>query len=123
MIISLFMPLVLLVTLQYFIFFSEGGKTAKIISSSKVLLSALKFLKVFRVSIPVNPSFSLGDSYGISILIAVLCTVVDAFAFPKEDDVYYTKTNEIAHYTLIGIASLYPGWVVLRTLRLYRRYR
>jgi hypothetical protein len=123
MIINLFVPLVLLVTLQYFVFFSEAGKIAKIGNSAALLLAALAYLSVFRASIPVNPSFTLGDSYALSVLLAVLWTVIDAFAFPLEPGFAYTQNIAIAHYTLIGIVSLYPAWVLLRTLFLYRRYR
>jgi hypothetical protein len=123
MMINLFMPLILIMTLQYFIFFSEETeKIEKIKSSAKLLLAALAYLRVFRASIPVNPRLSLGDSYAISVLLAILWTVIDAFAFPKEEGVDYSESTEIAHYTLIGIVSLYPAWVLLRTLSLYRRY-
>ena len=123
MIINLFVPLVLLVTLQYFVFFSEAGKIGKIGNSAGLLLAALAYLSVFRASIPVSPSFTLGDSYAMCVLLAVLWTVIDAFAFPLEAGETYTQNIMIAHYTLIGVVSLYPLWVLLRTILLYRSYR
>jgi hypothetical protein len=123
MIINLFVPLILLVTLQYFVFFSDAGKIGKVGNSAGLLLAALAYLSVFRSSIPVSSSFTLGDSYALCVLLAVLWTVIDAFAFPLEAGKWYTPNIEIAHYTLIGVVSLYPLWILLRTLHLYRRYR
>lgn len=122
MLINLFMPIILLVTLQYFIFFSDGDKSTKIANSGTILLAALAYLNVFRASIPVNPSFTLGDSYALSVLLTVLWTVIDAFAFPLAEGEEYTRNIAIAHYTLIGIVSLYPAHVLRRTLWLYFKY-
>jgi hypothetical protein len=123
MLINLFMPLVLLVTLQYFVFFSDGSKTDKISNSGTLLLAALAYLNVFRASIPVNPNFTLGDCYALSVLITVLWTVIDVFAFPIKQDEDYTKKAAIAHYTLIGIVSIFPAGVLLWTVKLYLEYR
>lgn len=123
MIINLFMPLVLLIALQYFIFFSDGDKSTKIANSGTIVLAALAYLNVFRASIPVNPSFTLGDSYALSVLILVLWTVIDVFAFPLKDGEDYTPKICIAHYTLIGVISLYPFKVMVRTITLYWKYR
>jgi hypothetical protein len=123
MLINLFMPLVLLVTLQYFVFFSDGDKSDKIANSGTILLAALAYMNFFRSSIPVNPNFTLGDSYALSVLLTVLWTVIDAFAFPLAEGQEYTRNIAIAHYTLIGIVSLFPAYVLIRTLCLYYKYR
>jgi hypothetical protein len=65
-------------------------------------------MNVFRASIPVNSKFTLGDSYAFSVLLLVLWTVIDGFAFPRNKGEDFTPPNFIAHYTLIGIVSLYP---------------
>jgi len=78
---------------------------------------------VYRASIPINPHFSLADSYALSVLLAVLWTIIDAFVFPIKKGVFKSGDTEIAHYTLIGVVSLYPGWVILRTLKLYWDYK
>ena len=123
MMINLFMPLILIMTLQYFIFFSKGDISGNIGRSSKLLLTTLSYLRVFRASIPVNPRFSLADSYALSVLLIILWTIIDAFAFPVKKGMSYSSSTEIARYTLIGIVSLYPGWVILRTMKLYWEYK
>ena len=83
----------------------------------------MSYLRVFRASIPLSSHFSLADGYALSVLLAVLWTIIDAFAFPIKKGVFKSRDIEIAHYTLIGVVSLYPGWVILRTLKHYWDYK
>ncbi len=79
-------------------------------------------MNVFRASIPVNPRFTLGDQYALSVLLTVLWTVIDAFAFPIKEDEEYTRKAFRAHYTCIAIVSTFPAYVLLKTVYLYLRY-
>jgi len=80
-------------------------------------------LNVFRSSIPVNPKFTLGDYYALSVLSLVLWTVIDAFAFPvKEGEDFSSRGIMKAHYVCIGIVSIFPGLVLIYTMYLFCRY-